>query len=114
MSEQSLHEEIDKLRARLDAAEECSYGLLQALMHVLPPLLQGHPKAAQVQQALQAADDRFEALLLHPQRAQAPGETHHRYEPLMQLNRMLAILGVWPGLDPSEAAKAAIARRTGG
>jgi hypothetical protein len=110
MRDEALHEELARLRARLGEAEECSYGLLQALMHVLPALLKDHPRAEQVHRLLQAADDRYGLLLSDPLRADRPGETYHRYEPLMQLNRMLGTLGVWPGADPATVARTAIAR----
>ena len=114
MRDEALHEELARLRARASEAEECCYGLLQALVHVLPPLLQGHPGAARVQAALQRADDRYELLVRQPQLADHPGETHHRYEAQMQLNRLLAMQGVWPGVDPRAVSAALVAQRTAG
>lgn len=114
MNEPSLREELDRLHARVEELEDWSYGLLVGVLAVLPPLLRGHPQVEQAHQVLQKADARYEELLLHPERAEDPQETPARLEPQKMLNRLLGAVGVWPGVDPQELARTAIARRQRG
>jgi len=91
--------EIETLRTQIEEADDWATGVFYALNQILPLLLRDHPKAAEIQQRLQASDDRYEELLAHPQQAEE-GEPAGMYEACKMLNRQWAILGVWPNIDP--------------
>ena len=54
-----------------------------------------------VRAMLEHSHERHQALLLDPQ-AGEPGDTAAMYESRAMLYRTLALLGVWPGIDPQE------------
>jgi hypothetical protein len=100
MSEQALRQEIAELRAKVEAVDDWAAGVHRVLADVLPFLLRGHPEVEKVQQLLQQADRRYEELSAHPETSQGPG----LYEPGKILNRLFGLQGVWPGVDPQQAA----------
>ena len=110
MSEQALRQEIVELRARIEAVDDWAAGVHRVLADVLPFLLRGHPEAAKVHQLLQQAERRYEELSAHPDQSEGPGETADLYEPAKLLNRQLALQGVWPGVDPQQAARESVER----
>lgn len=110
MSEQTLRQEIAELRARIEATDDWAAGVHRVLVDVLPFLLRGHPEAAKVHQLLLQAERRYEELKAHPEQSEGPGETADLYEPSKLLNRQLALQGVWPGVDPQQAAREALDR----
>lgn len=111
MSEQELREEIAALRARIEQVDDWAAGVQQVLLNVLPSLLRGHPEAAKVHGLLQKADERYEQLKADPASADpASGQTAELYEPAKMLNRLLGIMGVWPDVDPQQAARHAVER----
>lgn len=103
---ESLRQEISELRTKLAELDDWTNGIQMALVAVLPFLLRGHPEAAKAQDVLQAADQRYEELLAHPERAESADETATLYESRKMLNRLLALTGVWPGVAPMDAAQA--------
>lgn len=109
MSDSESRQEIGRLRAEIDAANDWATGLFQLLHQVLPHLLRNHPNVEKIQNSLQFADDRYEELLAHPERAE-DGETAGQHEAGKMLYRQLAVLGVWPDVDPAEAARRSLAR----
>jgi hypothetical protein len=102
-----LQQQIDELKAQLDAAEHWQSGLLLVLNQILPLLLRDHPNAEAIQRMLQKHDDRYEELKAHPESAEA-GEASELYEPCKMLNRQLAWLGVWPNIDRAEFVRQSI------
>ncbi|PAT43799.1 hypothetical protein [Vandammella animalimorsus] len=107
----ALRQEVAQLRQELDAANDWACGIHRALVDVLPFLLRGHPEAAKVGKLLKYSADRYEELQEHPDRADRDaGESWAGYEAQKSLYRQLALLGVWPGVDPHEQALEALAR----
>lgn len=101
--------EIERLRTQIDDAENWSNGVFLLLEQVLPFLLRGHPEVEKLQKLLQSSDDRYEELLKYPHRAE-PDEPAGLYEASKMMNRQLALLGVWPNIDPQEAARKTLER----
>lgn len=110
MSEQALRQEIAELRARIEAVDDWAAGVHKVLADVLPFLLRGHPEVEKVHQLLQQADQRYEELTAAPAGAEGPGENAGLYEPAKMLNRLFGLLGVWPGVDPQQAARESVER----
>ena len=100
-----LRQQVDELRAQAEATDTFASGLFVAMTQVLPLLLRGHPEARQVHALLQKADERYEELSRHPDRAEGPDEVPGLYEASKMLNRQLGLLGVWPDVDPAQAAR---------
>jgi hypothetical protein len=113
MSEQALRQEIAELRARVEAVDDWSAGVHKVLIDVLPFLLRGHPEVEKVHQLLQQADRRYEELTANPASAEEPGEVAGLYESAKMLNRLFGVLGVWPGIDPQQAARESLDRVQG-
>lgn len=105
---QTIQHEIQQaqqpLLDKIDAADEWAQGVYLLLEQILPPLLRGHPEAETIQRNLQRHDDRYEELQAHPERGEE-GETAGQYEAAKMLNRRLALLGVWPNIDPGDAVR---------
>ena len=101
--------EIETLRAQIDATDDWATGVFLLLEQVLPFLLRGHPEAEKLQKLLQKQDDRYEELLAHPDRAE-DDERIGVFEATKMMNRQLALLGVWPNIDPKEAAQKELGR----
>lgn len=99
-----LQKEIEPLRAQLDAADDWATGVFLLLEQVLPILLRGHPEIAKIQKLLQYSTERYEELQSHPERAE-DDETSGHYEASKTMYRQMILLGVWPGIDPGEAAR---------
>lgn len=95
-----LRREIAQLREQIEAVDDWANGLLLALVQVLPHLLRGHPEAGKVQRLLQACDERFEELRLHPERSQESADTAALLEASKMLHRQLAALNTWPAPRP--------------
>ena len=104
MTDPAVQEELRQLRQQLQEAEDWATGVHRALEAVLPFLLRGHPQATQAQAVLASMDRRFEELRRHPDRAE-PDERPTLHEPGKMLYRQLALLGVWPDIDPREEAQ---------
>lgn len=110
MNETELRSEVERLRAEIDRVDDWANGIYALLADVLPHLLRHHPNVEKVRHCLQAADDRYEELRAHPERAEE-GEPAGLYEARKMLHRQLALLGVWPNGDPAAAARPARAKR---
>lgn len=104
MTDPATQEELRQLRLQLQEAEDWANGVFLALQQVLPALLRGHPEVKKVQALLAGRDQRFEELRRHPERAE-PDERPTLHEPGKMLYRQLALLGVWPDMDPREEAQ---------
>ncbi len=113
MSEQELRQEIAELRARIEATDNWAAGVHQVLVDVLPFLLRGHPEVEKVHQLLQRAEHRYEELKASPEKSEGAGDVAGLYEPAKILNRQLALRGVWPGVDPQQAARESVERPRG-
>ena len=98
---EALRREVAALRQQIDAVDDWANGVQVSLIQVLPQLLRDHPRADAVRTMLEHSHDRHQALLLDPQ-AGEPGDTAALYESRAMLYRTLALLGVWPGIDPQE------------
>jgi hypothetical protein len=109
MSEAKLRAEVERLRTEVDRVDDWANGIFALLVEVLPHLLRDHPNVEKIQRSLQAADERYEDLLAHPEHAEA-GESAGLYEARKMLHRQLALLGVWPDVDPAAAAERSLAR----
>lgn len=106
---EALRLAVERLREELTATDEWANGVQHLLLAVLPFLLRGHPEAGKVRDLLASATARYEELLAHPHRA-SPGEALGRYEAKKIAYRTLALLGVWPGVDPRQAAGESLRR----
>lgn len=109
MSDSELRKEVERLRAEIDAVDDWANGIFQMLVQVLPLLLRNHPNAANVQRLLQDSDVRYEELLAHPERAEKD-EPAGLYEAGQMMYRQMAVLGVWPDIDPAEFARQTLER----
>lgn len=109
VSDPQTQQALLALQAEMQATDDWANGVFQLLHQVLPHLLRGHPNVEKIQNSLQFSDARYEELLLHPERAEE-GETAGQYEAGKMMHRQLAILGVWPGIESSEAVRQSLAR----
>lgn len=114
VSDPATRQALLALQADMNAADEWANGVFLILVQVFPLLLRDHPNVSNVQHLLKAADDRYEELLAHPERAEA-GEPAGLHEAGKMLYRQLALFGVWPDVAPAEAARDSLerARRQG-
>lgn len=104
MSEEieKLKQEIAELRQKLHETDDWACGVYNALEKVLPFLLRGHPEVEKVAQLLKSAGDHYEN---NPH-----AQDRNMKEPMKMLYQQLAMLGVWPGVDPHETAKSSLER----
>ncbi len=100
MSAPDVQHQLAELQRQLSEAEEWANGLFLILSAVLPALLKDHPKAGQVADQLQSMERRYQELREHPERSTDPAEVAGHLEPAAMLYRQIALLGVWPDLDP--------------
>lgn len=107
---QKLQQEIAELKQRVEYTDDWAGGVQNVLMTVLPFLLRGHPEVEKVQGLLKSSCERYEELEQHPERATADDLPLAAYEPAKMLYRVLSMHGVWPGIDPHEAAKESLER----
>lgn len=107
---EKLKQEIAELRARLEYTDDWVGGVQRVLVSVLPGLLQNHPKVELIQELLKRDAERYALLEVHPERAVEDDLSLANYEPGKMLYHLLALQGVWPGVDPLDAAKASVER----
>jgi hypothetical protein len=107
---QKLRQEVAELREELERADDWSSGVLSALMTILPFLLRDHPRAEQVRDLLKSKADRYEQLERGVDDESQDELSLAAYEPAKMLYHLLALHGVWPGVDPLETAKASVER----
>lgn len=88
------------LQAEMNATDDWANGIQMMLVQILPLLLRDHPNVKKIQRLLERSDSRYEELLAHPERAEE-GESAGQYEAGKMMYRQLAILGVWPDVDPA-------------
>ena len=105
-----LQRQIDALRAELNAIDDWAAGVFLLLEQLAPFLLRGHPEIAKIERLLKCSEQRFEELSAHPERAEDSDETAEKYEAANIMYRQLALLGVWPDVDPGETARQALAQ----
>ncbi len=106
----ALRQEVAQLRAQVDATDDWASSVYLTLETVLPCLLRGHPQAAQARDLLRFQADSFEDLQAHPEKE---GDLHgkaSRLEASKMLYYQLALLGVWPGVDPKAVIRQTLGR----
>lgn len=108
MDEAALRQELVRLRAEIDAVDDWSNGVFMLLIEVLPQLLRDHPNASKVRDSLKRSAERYDLLLAHPEHAEDGGPAG-LYEARKMAYRLLALTGVFPGVDPGQVAKETIA-----
>lgn len=101
---EQLRNELAELRLEIDGVDDWGNSIHNALVATLPFLLRNHPEVEKVQGLLRRHCERYEELSENPERAEN-GEKAARYESSKILYKQLAVLGVWPGIDPLEAAR---------
>lgn len=106
---ESLRQEVAELRRQIDEVDDWANGIQRVLVTVLPFLLRGHPDAGKVEDLLRDHSERYDELSEHPERA-SKDEPAALHEAGKMLYRQLAILGVWPGIDPATAAQQTLDR----
>ena len=109
VSDPHIRQTLLAMRAEIQASDDWANGIFLMLHQVLPLLLRDHPNVSKVQHLLEAADARYEELLAHPERAEE-GEPAGLHEAGKMMYRQMALLGVWPNIDPADAVRQSIAR----
>lgn len=97
------------LQAEMQETDDWANGIQTMLVQILPLLLRDHTNVKKVQHLLAQSDSRYEELLVHPERAEE-GETAGQHEASKMMYWQLALLGVWPDVDPAEAVRHSLAR----
>lgn len=109
----ALRQEVAALRSALEATDDWASSVFVALELVLPFLLRGHPQVEKVRDLLHSQAKSFEELQAHPHlQGQLRGKTGH-HEAGKMLYDQLALLGVWPGVQPQEVARRTLERTRG-
>jgi hypothetical protein len=106
----ALRQEVAALRAKADATDDWAGSVFLALETVLPFLLRGHPQVEKVRDLLHSQARSFEELQTHPERE---GDLHGKAAQLeagKMLYNQLAMLGVWPGVDPQAVVRQTLER----
>lgn len=106
----ALRQEVAQLRRQVDATDDWANGVYLALETVLPVLLRGHPLAEKARDLLHFQALAHEDLLAHPEKE---GDLHgkaSRLEASKMLYDQLALLGVWPGIDPQDVMRQTLER----
>ncbi len=104
---QKLRKEVAELRKQIDEVDDWANGIQVSLMYVLPLLLRDHPEVKTVQKMFEHSNARYEELKAHPSRGEKT-ETAALHESRNLLYRQLALLGVWPDVDPDRHAQDSI------
>lgn len=104
---QKLRKEVAELRKQIDEVDDWANGIQASLMYVLPLLLRDHPEVKNLQRMFEQGSARYEELKAHPRRGETT-ETAALYESRKMLYRQLALLGVWPDVDPDRYAQDSI------
>jgi len=110
MGDPEIRQELQQLRQQLQDAERWANGVFLALEMVLPHLLRDHPQAAALGDQLHAMAERYELLLRHPEQQTDEADLAGHYEPAKMLYWQMALLGVWPGVDPQQVTAQTLAR----
>jgi len=93
VSDPQTRQALLAIQADAQASDAWANGIFLMLVQVMPLLLRDHPNVSKIQYLLKAADDRYEELLAHPERAEE-GETAGQHEAGKMMHRQLSILGV--------------------
>jgi hypothetical protein len=99
-----MQAQLTRLQQQIEETDQWATGVFLALQAVLPFLLRDHPQVNKMQALLAGMDRRYEELLAHPECAENKDETAGNYEAPKMLYRQLALLRVWPDLDPKQEA----------
>lgn len=110
MTDPATQEELRQLRQQLQATEEWAEGVYVLLETVLAHLLRGHPRAPALGQQLQRMAAQHDRLEQQPELATDEDPRASHLEPAKMLYRHLALLGVWPGVDPRAMAAETLGR----
>lgn len=85
-------------------------GVHNILITVFPFLLRDHPQVEKVRDLLRSKSDTYERLEQNPASATEYDLPLAAYEPGKMLYRLLALHGVWPGVDAKESVQQALER----
>jgi hypothetical protein len=106
----ALRQEVAALRSEIEATDDWAGSVFVALELVLPFLLRGHPQVEKVRDLLHSQAKEFEELQAQPHLEGELRGKASRHEAGKMLYYQLALLGVWPGVDPQEIARRRLER----